>query len=219
MLAGAFVDPPARNWIWLLAIARRPVRGGARVGRGRDWDISPAHFTERHGLFVIIALGESLIVAAAAVSAGAAHRRAHERRDRRAGRGVPAVVDLLRLAQGSARARPGARAARRAIGALASTAFSLGHFPLVCGIVAFAVALEEIVHHPSHAPAAEVVVALGAGAVLFVGFSAFALYLAYRRRGAGAAPGRARGHGAGAGGGVVAGTRVAARGRWPPGCS
>jgi hypothetical protein len=42
----------------------------------------------------------------------------------------------------------------------------------VCGIIAFAVALEEIVHHPAQTPAAEVVVALGVGTVLFVGCSA-----------------------------------------------
>ena len=67
MLLGAFVDPPARNWIWLLAIAA-DLAAAARASRGQ-WDIAPAHFSERHGLFVIIALGESLIVAAAAVSA------------------------------------------------------------------------------------------------------------------------------------------------------
>jgi low temperature requirement protein LtrA len=33
-------------------------------GRQRGWNLHAAHFSERHGLFVIIALGESLIVAA-----------------------------------------------------------------------------------------------------------------------------------------------------------
>ena len=70
VLAGAFVDPPARNWIWLAAIAADLIAAGSGAsGDGRDWDIRPAHFSERHGLFVIIALGESLIVAATAVSA------------------------------------------------------------------------------------------------------------------------------------------------------
>ena len=39
---------------------------------GRTWDIHVGHIAERHALFVIIALGESLIVAGTAV---AAHER------------------------------------------------------------------------------------------------------------------------------------------------
>src|SRR5262245_49468443 len=67
VVVGALVGTPARSWIWLLAIGA-DLLAAARASRGR-WDIAPAHFSERHGLFVIIALGESLIVAAAAVSA------------------------------------------------------------------------------------------------------------------------------------------------------
>ena len=36
-------------------------------GDTEGWEIHPEHFAERHGLIVIIALGESLIVAAAAL--------------------------------------------------------------------------------------------------------------------------------------------------------
>jgi low temperature requirement protein LtrA len=62
------------------------------------------------------------------------------------------------------------------VGGLARDAFSLGHFPLVCGIVGFAVALEEIVHHPDDVPNGKVVAALGVGIALFVGCSAFAFW-------------------------------------------
>lgn len=34
------------------------------------WNLRPEHFAERHGLFVIIALGETLIVAAVQVTDG-----------------------------------------------------------------------------------------------------------------------------------------------------
>ena len=174
VVAGAFVDPPARNWIWLLAIAA-DLFAAARASVGRDWDISPGHFTERHGLFVIIALGESLIVAAAAVS-----------QEPRTAALMTDVIAALVVAcllwwtyfgwLKEALEHNLAHAPPSRVGGLASTAFSLGHFPLIYGIIAFAVALEEIVHHPSHAPATEVVVALGTGAVLFVGCSAFAYW-------------------------------------------
>ena len=55
---------------------------------------------------------------------------------------------------------------------MARDSFSLGHFPLVCGIIGFAVAVEEIVHHPAPRPSGEVVAALGVGIWLFVGLSA-----------------------------------------------
>jgi low temperature requirement protein LtrA len=34
---------------------------GAVIGRGAGWRVEPAHFAERHGLIVIIALGESFV--------------------------------------------------------------------------------------------------------------------------------------------------------------
>ncbi|MGH9463668.1 MAG: low temperature requirement protein A, partial [Vicinamibacteria bacterium] len=37
-------------------------------GRLEGWNLHPEHFVERHGLFVIIALGETLIVAAGGVT-------------------------------------------------------------------------------------------------------------------------------------------------------
>jgi low temperature requirement protein LtrA len=51
-------------------------------------------------------------------------------------------------------------------------AFSLSHFPLIAGIIGFAVATEEIVAHPGEPAGGAVVAALGVGVALFVGFSA-----------------------------------------------
>jgi low temperature requirement protein LtrA len=176
VLAGAFVDPPARNWIWLAAIGADLLAAGSGAGGdGRDWDIRPAHFSERHGLFVIIALGESLIVAATAVSA-------QERTGELMSDVIAALVIVCLLwwtyfgwlkeaAEEGLAAAPSTK-----IGPLARDAFSLGHFPLVCGIVAFSVAVEEIVHHPAHAPSGAIVAALGVGVTLFVGSSAFAYW-------------------------------------------
>jgi low temperature requirement protein LtrA len=174
VLLGGAVDPPARNWIWLAAIAA-DLFAAARGGAGQEWDIAPAHFSERHGLFVIIALGESLIVAAAAVSA-----------EPRTGALIVDVIAALVVAgllwwtyfgwlkEGLEHGLETVDPTR--LGATARDAFSLGHFPLICGIIAFAVALQEIVHHPAHVPSGEVVTALGVAVTLFVFFSAFAYW-------------------------------------------
>jgi low temperature requirement protein LtrA len=45
--------------LWVLAILidyTSPIRGGME-----GWEVHPAHFAERHGLIVIIALGESIV--------------------------------------------------------------------------------------------------------------------------------------------------------------
>ena len=173
VLAGAFVDPPGAQLDLVGRDRRRSHCGGERrSGDGRDWDIRPAHFSERHGLFVIIALGESLIVAATAVSSA-------ERTWALMSDVIAALVIVCLLWWTyfgwlkEAAEEDLARAGPTKIGPLARDAYSLGHFPLVCGIVAFSVAVEEIVHHPAHAPSGAVVAALGVGVSLFVGSSAF----------------------------------------------
>ena len=148
VLAGAFVDPPARNWIWLVAIGADLIAAGSGAAGGRTWDIRPAHFSERHGLFVIIALGESLIAAGTAVSG--------EPRTSALMRLVVAVLAVACLLWWSyfgwlkrATERGLAAAPADRIGSVARDAFSLGHFPLLCGIIGFAVAIEEMVRHPT----------------------------------------------------------------------
>src|SRR3954452_3012236 len=74
-VAGAAAEGPARTALWLIAlgidycaplvlfwIPRRPFVGEAA------WQVSTAHFSERFALFVIIALGESIVITGATVS-------------------------------------------------------------------------------------------------------------------------------------------------------
>ncbi len=171
VLAGAFVDPPARNWIWTAAIAADLFAAGNAARRSRAWDIRPAHFSERHGLFVIIALGESLVVAATAISG--ADRTAALMGDVIAALTVACLLWWTYFGWLKEATERGLAAAASGIGVVARDAFSFGHFPLVCGIVAFSVAVEEIVHHPDVAASGEVVASLGVGVALFVGTSAF----------------------------------------------
>ena len=179
VLAGTTVGVEGRTWLWGAAVVGDLV-AASFAGRGHVWDIDAAHFSERHGLFVIIALGESLIVAGTAVAS----------ETRTASLITVAAAALVvacllwwtyfgwlkaALEEGLARTPPAD------LGRVARDAFSLAHFALVCGIVGFAVAVEEIVAHPDEPLHDEVALALGAGVTLFVGFSAFALW---RARGA-----------------------------------
>jgi low temperature requirement protein LtrA len=75
-VAGAFAEGPARTALWLVALAidygaplalfwipRRPFEAGETA-----WQVTTAHFSERFALFIIIALGESIVVTGATVS-------------------------------------------------------------------------------------------------------------------------------------------------------
>ena len=174
VLAGSVVDPTERPWVWLLAILADLV-AAVIAGRNTTWDLNPAHLSERHGLFVIIAIGESLIVAGTAVAND-------ERSTPLAVAAVAAILVACLLWWSyfgwlkDALEHLYATAPPERNGPLARDAFSLGHFPLIGGIVGFAVALEGIGAHPDEPAPAAVLASLGIGVALFVASSA----LSYR---------------------------------------
>ena len=169
VLVGALADPSIRPLIWVLAILTDLL--ATQAASGRTWDIHIGHMAERHALFVIIALGESLIVAGTAVAA-------HERTpDLAADSALALLIACLLwwtyfgwfkegLEEQLEDTAPGD------VGVRVRDAYSLGHFPMLFGIIGFAVGIEEIVAHPGDPLHSEVLIALGAGIALFVGFSA-----------------------------------------------
>jgi low temperature requirement protein LtrA len=74
-IAGALADGPARTALWLGALALdygAPlvlfwVPGRPRL-EGATWDVGTEHFAERFGLFIILALGESIVLIGATTS-------------------------------------------------------------------------------------------------------------------------------------------------------
>jgi low temperature requirement protein LtrA len=69
-LAGALVEGDARIAVWIVALVldyAGPLAGHWAPGLGRsvpaDWELVPSHFSERIALFVIIALGETIVAA------------------------------------------------------------------------------------------------------------------------------------------------------------
>ena len=72
--------------------------------------------------------------------------------------------------------------ASRARGRYARDVYSFLHFPIIGGVVGFAVAMEEAVAHPAEHLAPSAAVALLAGAALFLGGTGLALLRAGVRR-------------------------------------
>ncbi len=144
--SAAFADGELQGALWLLALTLDV--GGPAVFGVEGWKLVPRHFAERHGLIVIIALGESIVaigvgvegavglglgvVAAAVLGIVVAAAMWWLYFD------VVALVAERRLSQ----ARPGAEQ-----NAMARDSYSFLHFPMVAGIVLVALGLKKTVGH------------------------------------------------------------------------
>ena len=143
VLAG-FLDGNERIAVWVVALTIDYL-GPAVIGVGRGWAMAPEHFAERHGLIVLIALGESLI----AIGVGAGFDL---------DTGVIAAASLgivvisalwwLYFDVASIIAR---RRLTESTGLerhrLALHAYSYLHLPMVAGIVLFALGLKTTLDH------------------------------------------------------------------------
>jgi low temperature requirement protein LtrA len=147
VLVGAFFDGAARPLIWSGAVVVALV-GALRAGTAGEWHIDPVHFAERHALFIIISLGEVL------VSVGATAASKHLSAIRVAAVLVSVVVACVlwwtyfafipTVTERSLRT-----ATPRQRGALARDVFTFGHFPLVVGLILYALVAKHIVQFPA----------------------------------------------------------------------
>jgi low temperature requirement protein LtrA len=67
LVAASFADHELQGALWALALALD--MGGPLIIDSSGWRLAPSHFAERHGLILIIALGESIV----AIGVGAEH--------------------------------------------------------------------------------------------------------------------------------------------------
>jgi low temperature requirement protein LtrA len=170
--------PAERRFLGLVVAALLDVMAALRAGSG-EWRLFPGHFAERHGLFVIIVLGESLIAAGVTAT------------------GQPLNAGLLAVAV-TAVAGSGAiwwtyfgwvkdaleeamtSRTSASIGRYARDVYSFAHFPLILGVIGFAVAIEEAIAHPNEPLHLPVILALCLGVLLIQGGTALALRIAGR---------------------------------------
>jgi low temperature requirement protein LtrA len=145
LVVASFLESPAQELAWVVVLVLDYVTGGLRGIGG--WRLSPGHFVERHGLIVIIALGESIV----AIGVGA------EGSDLGAGELAAAALGVIaagalwwtyfdRIADIGEHALE-ARAAGRERNTLARDSFSYLHLAMVGGIVLFALGMKKTLEH------------------------------------------------------------------------
>jgi low temperature requirement protein LtrA len=177
-LGGAAVPGDRRLLLWVPALLVElcaPPAGYWLPGRGRasttDWDIEGGHFTERCELFIIIALGESIVVTGATAAA--------------AGLDATTVLCLviafvetaalwwLYFGTLAERTHEVMRT-HEDPGRLARDAYTYLHLPIVAGIIAVAVGDDLLIGEPGHAlHGVGLAMVLGGPALYLVGESLF----------------------------------------------
>jgi low temperature requirement protein LtrA len=145
LIAGALVGGTGQAVIWGLALLFD--LGSPYFFGTEGWKLAPAHFAERHGLVIIIALGESIVALGVGTDVGLSARVAAA-----AVLGVVVVFELwwiyfdvvaIANVRRLVRVPPG-----RERNALARDVYSYLHFPLVAGIVLAALGLHDVLAHP-----------------------------------------------------------------------
>jgi low temperature requirement protein LtrA len=181
-VAGGVVDAEALRWVLWLAALGIDLAGplvafwlpGAGTAPMSQWQIEGAHFGERFELFVIIALGESIVLAGATASD--------------TGLSVDVVAALLlaflsstalwwlyfgQVAGAVLERIRGATAEER--GQIGRDIYTYLHLPIIAGIVLVAVGDELVIAHPSDdLHDAGALVALGGTALFLAGLMACA---------------------------------------------
>ncbi len=171
LVAASFFDGLAQGALWALALFLD--MAGPYFFGSAGWKLMPEHFAERHGLIVIIALGESIV----AIGVGAAGSLSF-------GIGAAAVLgvalsaalwwvyfDIVAIvsARRLAEAAPG-----RARNELARDSYSYIHFLIVAGTVLVAFGLKTTIgHFDNHLHAVPAFALLGGVAIYLLGLVAF----------------------------------------------
>jgi low temperature requirement protein LtrA len=171
LVAASFFDGLAQGSLWALALFLD--MAGPYFIRPDGWRLAPEHFAERHGLIVIIALGESIVAigvgAAGVVDWGVIAAAV-------LGVGLTAAMwwvyfDVVALVAGRrlVEAREG-----RERNTMARDSYSYLHLPMVAGIVLVALGMKRTIGHVDEHLRAEIAFALMGGlAIYLLGHVAF----------------------------------------------
>ncbi len=166
VLAGGFAPTSARYALWGGALAWQ-IASPYLVPIG-GFGINAAHFVERHGLVIIVAIGESVV----AVGAGAASEHLDARVIAVAVAGLVIAYFLYWTYFGGDEER-----AEHALGGIADpgrrarvalVAYGYAHYPMLAGIVAVSAGVKKAVVHVAGHVSLPQAVALGGGVALFL---------------------------------------------------
>ena len=145
VLIGGFLSADVRPWVWLAAVVINVVATGAV--ESNEYRINASHFAERHGLFVIIVLGEVLIASGLGIVGQDFTAEFYV-----AGTAMLVVTLTMWWSYFDWISSFGEEKLKRTFGVakgqLARNAYSFAHYPLVAGVVLFAIGTEELLAHP-----------------------------------------------------------------------
>ena len=184
LLIGSFVDGSTRVVIWLIAAGVVFV-AMLLAGRG-EWLVRSGHMAERHGLVIIIALGEVIVAIGLPVVAAL-----------QAGEGVSTATIVALAASGLFagllwwayfdRISPALEhestliESDKARGRYTRDVYTWAHAPVVAGVILSAAALEEIALHPSDPVNGAFRLMLVGGLVLVLFGIASAIWRAFKK--------------------------------------
>jgi low temperature requirement protein LtrA len=177
-LLGGLADEDARMAWWATAILidySGPIRGYALPWLGRssrgDWDIVGDHLAERCALFIIIALGETIIITGSTY--GKSAQTAEQLTALVVAICCSAAMWWIYFDVGAKRAANKLNDARDA-GALARYAYMFLHVPIIAGIILTAVADEKALQAPlNDADPPSLAAAAGGTALFLIGVMLF----------------------------------------------
>jgi low temperature requirement protein LtrA len=165
LVAASLTDGALQGAFWAVALLLD--MGGPFLFGSEGWKLAPGHFAERHGLIIIIALGESIVAIGVAAEFGVD-----------AGVVVAAVVgtvvaaalwwlyfDIVAIV--AARRLANAEVGREQ-NEIARDSFSYLHFPMVAGIVLLALGLKNTLAHVGDPLELVVAVATLGGVALYL---------------------------------------------------
>jgi low temperature requirement protein LtrA len=165
LLGAGLLEGNERIAVWVVALAIDYL-GPIVIGVGRGWQVAPEHFAERHGLIILIALGESII----AIGVGAGFELV-------TGVIVGAALGIVVVSAlwwlyfdvAAIFARRRLMEARGLdLHRLALHSYSYLHLPMVAGIVLFALGLEKTLDHVGDTLETVPAVALCGGTALYL---------------------------------------------------
>ena len=174
LIIGGLVGSPFQVWIWLVAVVFQWVMIYV-TSNGGNWRInSVAHFAERHGLVVMLALGESVV----AIGTGVAQLPLDGAVLLGSGFGIGIGIGLWWAYFHHLSPRTEDAVARRSgveRTGIATETYTYLHFPLIAGIVIAALGIETTVGHvaDSVAPGLFSAFALGGGVALYLAGTGF----------------------------------------------
>lgn len=165
-IAGALLGGTAQYILWSLVIILDVIAAVFPIRR-EGFYLQPEHFVERHGLFVIIVLGETLIINANGLVDAANDN------DVLILAIMAVFVTLAFWWTYFAHNKHKLEEVMVELGPendsfIGRDIYSLGHFPIIFGVIAYASAIEEVIAHPTDPVGFETKMAFVVGILLFV---------------------------------------------------